>query len=91
MPAASSTDIIRKLPEIRILGHDGKNPPADAGDTGAAGSTPGSRRSPGVGNGNPRQDSSLEKSMDRGAWWATVHRVAKSQTGLSIEQNTPTT
>ena len=67
-----------------------KNPPADAGDTGAAGSTPGSRRSPGVGNGNPRQYSCLEKSMDGGAWWATVHRVAKSQTGLSIEQNTPT-
>ena len=39
-------------------------------------------RSPGEGNGNPLQYSSLENSMDRGAWWATVHRVAKSQTLL---------
>ena len=37
-------------------------------------------RSPGEGNDNPPQYSCLEKSMNRGAWWATVHRVAKSQT-----------
>ena len=43
----------------------------------------GSRRSPGEGNGNPLQYSYLENSMDRGAWWATVHRVAKSKTQLS--------
>ena len=36
--------------------------------------------SPGEGNGNPLQYSCLENSMDRGAWWAIVHRVAKSQT-----------
>ena len=41
------------------------------------------RRSPGVGNGNPLQYSYLENPMDRGAWWATVHGVAKSQTRLS--------
>ena len=36
-----------------------------------------------TGNGNPLQYSSLENPMDRGAWWATVYTVAKSQTGLS--------
>ena len=44
---------------------------------------PGSGRSPGEGNGNPPQYSCLENSMDRGAWWATVRGVAKSQTWLS--------
>ena len=39
--------------------------------------------SPGEGNGNPRQYSCLENSMDEGAWWATVHGVAKSQAQLS--------
>ena len=53
-----------------------KNPPAHAGDLG---SIPGSRRSPGGGNGNPLQNSCLENPMNRGAWWATVHRVAESQ------------
>jgi len=42
-----------------------------------------SGRSPGEGNGNPPQYSCLENSMDRGAWWDTVHGVAKSQTRLS--------
>jgi len=41
---------------------------------------PESGRSPGGGNGNPLQYSGLETPMDRGAWWATVHRVAKSWT-----------
>ena len=44
---------------------------------------PGLERSPGVGNGNPLQYSCLENPMDRGAWWATVHGVAKSRTRLS--------
>ena len=44
------------------------------------GSIPGLGRSPGEKNGNPLQYSCLEKSMDRGAWWTTVHGVAKSQT-----------
>ena len=38
----------------------------------------------GAGNGDPLQYSCLEKPMDRGAWWATVHGVAKSRTGLSV-------
>ena len=57
-----------------------KNPPADGGAAGDAGFIPGLGRSSGVGNGNPLQYSCLEISMDRGAWWATVHEVAKSQT-----------
>ena len=44
---------------------------------------PGSGRSPGEGNGNPLQYSCLENPMDGGAWWATVHGVAKSRTQLS--------
>ena len=47
------------------------------------GSIPRSRRAPGERNGYPLQYSCLENLMDRGAWWATVHRVAKSWTGLS--------
>ena len=43
-----------------------------------AGSVPGSGRSPGEGQSNPLQCSCLENPMDRGAWWAMVHRVAKS-------------
>ena len=57
-----------------------KNTPANAGDTADVGSIPVSGRSPGEGNGNPLQYSCLESPMDRGAWRATVHRVAKSQT-----------
>ena len=41
------------------------------------GSVPGLERSPGEGNGNPLQYSCLENPMDRGAWWATVHGVAR--------------
>ena len=51
-----------------------KNPPANAGDARDTGSIPGSGRSPGEGDGNPLQDTCLENSMDRGAWWATIHR-----------------
>ena len=69
---------------VRIVGFPGsslvKTPPANAGD---AGSTPGSGRSPGGGNGNPLQYSCLENPMDRGAWRATVPRVTKSQRQLS--------
>ena len=54
-----------------------KNPPANAGDSGLIPSREGSGRSPGEGNGNPRQYSCLENPMDRGVWWATVHGVAK--------------
>ena len=57
-----------------------KTPPANAGDTGDQCSIPGSRRSPGGGNGNPVQYSCLENSMDRGAQPATVQRVEKNWT-----------
>ena len=57
-----------------------KNLPANAGATGDLGSIPGLERSPGGENGNPLQYSCLEKPMDRGAWQATVHGVAKTQT-----------
>ena len=60
-----------------------KNPPGNAGDAGNVGLVPGLGRSPGGGNGNPLQSSSLENSMDRGAWQATIIGVAKSQTQLS--------
>ena len=54
----------------------------NTGDPGVAASIPGSGRSPGGGQGNPLQYSCLENPMDRGAWWATVRRVTKSQTRL---------
>ena len=59
-----------------------KNLPASAGDIREVGSIPGSGRSPGGGNGNPLQYFCLENPMDRGAWWATVLGVAKTQTWL---------
>ena len=54
--------------------------PANAGDARNEGSIPGSGRSRGVGNGNPLQYCCLENSMGRGAWQATVHAVAESNT-----------
>ena len=57
-----------------------KNPPANSEDNGDTGLIPGSGRSSGGGNGNPLQYSCLENRMDRGAWWATVHGVAESNT-----------
>ena len=61
-------------------GSDGKEPACNAGDPGLI---PGLGRSSGEGNGNSLQYSCLEKSMDRGDWWATIHGVTKSRTGLS--------
>ena len=58
-------------------GSDGKESVYNAGDPSLI---PGLGRSPGEGNGNPLQYSCLEDSMDRGAWWAIVHGVTKSQT-----------
>ena len=58
----------------------GKESACSAGDIGAMGSIPGLGRSPGGEHGNPLQYSCLENLMDKGAWWATVHGVSKSQT-----------
>ena len=57
-----------------------KNPPANAGHIRNMGLIPGTGRSPRGGHGNPLQYSSLEDPMGRGAWWATVQRVAESDT-----------
>ena len=54
-----------------------KIPPANSGNVRDSDSVPGLGRSPGEGNGNPLQYSCLENPMDRGARWATVHRVAR--------------
>ena len=63
------------LMEASLVAQVAKNLPANAGDLG---SIPGLGRSSGEGNGNPLQYACLENPMDRGAWWATVHRVAES-------------
>jgi len=65
--------LYRRLP----YSSDDKESACNAGDLGLI---PGSGRSPGEGNGNPLQYSCLENPMDRGAWWATVYGVTKSQT-----------
>ena len=64
-----------------------KNPPASIGDLG---SIPRSGRSPGGGNGNPLQYSCLETPMNRGAWRATVHRIAESGTTEHTHTHTHT-
>ena len=56
---------------------------SSAWNAGDPGLIPGSGRSPGEGNGNPLQYSCLENPLDRGAWQATVHGVAKNRTQLS--------
>ena len=61
-------------------GSGGKESAGSAGDAGDMGSIPESGRSPGGRHGNPLQYSYLKSSMDRGAWRATVHGLAKSQT-----------
>ena len=60
----------------------GKESVCSAGDEGDMGSITELGRSPGGGHGNPLQSSCLGSPTDRGAWWATVHRVTKSQTQL---------
>ena len=59
---------------------DNKESACNSGDQG---SIPGLGRSPGEGKSNPFQYSCLENSMDLGAWWASVHGVTKSETGLN--------
>ena len=55
-----------------------KNPPTNVGVARGMGLTPDSVRSPGGRHGNPLQYSCLEKPMDRGVWWATVHGITES-------------
>ena len=59
-----------------------KNLAANTGDLRGVSLIPGSERSPGGGHGNPLQYSCRENPMDRGAWWATAHKITKSWTGL---------
>ena len=73
------------LPTLQVIGafpggSDSKESPCNIGNMG---SIPGSRRSPGEGNSNPLQNSCQENSINRRAWQATVHGVAKSWTRLS--------
>ena len=77
------TKVLKRQQRYFPGGNSGKEPTCQSGDIRDAGSIPGSGRSPGEGNGNPLQYSCLENPMDGGAWWATVHRVTKSQTQLS--------
>ena len=71
-------------PSLLTLGFPGgSEDKASACNAGDPASVPGLGRSPGEKNGNPLQYSCLENPMNRGAWWATVHRVAKSQIQLS--------
>ena len=64
-------------------GASSKEPACQCRRQRAVGSIPGSGRCPGGGHGNPLQYFFLENAMDRGAWWATVHRISKSQTWMS--------
>ena len=67
-----------------------KKLPANAGDTGDMGSIPGPGRSPGGGHGNPFQYSYLENPMNRGALWATVHRITKKSDMTEVTEQAGT-
>ena len=75
--------LARELSKAQLAFPGSSEVKASACNAGDLGSILGLGRSPGEGNGNPLQYSCLENPMDRGAWWATVHGVAKSQTRLS--------
>ena len=72
------------FPGGRVL----KNLPASAGVARDPGFIPGSRRSPGGGNGDPLQCSCLENSMDTGSWWTTVPGVTESDTTEQLSTDT---
>ena len=80
-PSVSLLFRIHCVQARRVLGQglSGEESACQAGDSG---SVPGSGRYPGAGNGNSLQYSCLKNPMDRGAWRATVHRIAKSRTQL---------
>ena len=71
------TPLVKRVSQVVLVV---KNLPANARDIRDKGSIPGLGRSPGEGNGYPLQYSCLENPMDRGAWQATVYRVAQSHT-----------
>ena len=75
----SSFLLLKHAPQVALVVN---NPPANVGDIRDLGLIPGLGRSPEGGRGNPLQYSCLENSMDRGAWRATLHGVAKSWTRL---------
>ena len=77
-------DVAFGLPRRHMV----RNQPSNAGHARESGSILGSGRSPGGGHGNPLQCSCLENSMDRGAWQAIVHGVAKIATCLSDSAHT---
>ena len=77
--AAAAANTHRGVSQVELVV---KNPPANAGDVRKEGLIPGSGRSSGKGHVNPLQYSFLENPMDRGAWRATIHRVAQSRTWL---------
>ena len=72
-----------RLVEIHRQWHSGKESACPCRGHRDVGSNPGSGRYPGGGHGYPLQCSCLENSMDRGAWWAAIHGIPKSQTQLS--------
>ena len=67
-----------------------KNSSANAGELGDVGSIPESGRSPRGGKGSPLQNSCLENPMNRGAWWATIHGVAKQSDRTEHSTHTDT-
>ena len=84
--AASYSEDLAKIMEVATVKsrlprwHSGKESACHTGD---AGSVPRSRGSPGEENGNPLQHSCQGSPMDRGAWWITIHGIAKSRTQYS--------
>ena len=66
-----------------MLSASGKNPPANAGSLWGLGLIPWLGRPPGIGYDNTLQYSCMKNSMDRGAWWVTVHGITKNQTQLN--------
>ena len=69
--------LLHCCPLLVIQGCGGSDSKASVYNAGDLGWIPGSGRSPGEGNGNPPQYSCLGNPIDRGAWWATVDRVAE--------------